>query len=223
MEISPILMARMLFVVFLFGVQAGVLFDSGRALRSLFFGELRYCRKRSLYSAKTPFFKRKIFAEGEKKKTQILKNICIFLFDFVWVIYSFLGIMLLNYSYNNGGIRMFTVLGFAVGFVIYYFTLSKLIVVLFEFVSFLIRGAFFLIFDTVRMPFLKIHNKLVKKLKKSFENIRFHIEKKRKKVYNVPEIFCENASSTDKPSRIKITVGKIGKKQKEGVRENEKN
>ena len=132
MEISPILMARMLFVVFLFGVQAGVLFDSGRALRSLFFGELKYCRKRSLYAAKTPFFKRKIFVESEKKKTQILKNICIFLFDFVWVIYSFLGIMLVNYSYNNGGIRMFTVLGFAVGFVIYYFTLSKLIIVLFH-------------------------------------------------------------------------------------------
>ena len=50
-----------------------------------------------------------------------------------------------------------------------------------------------------------------------------HDEKKRKKVYNVPEIFCENTSSTDNPSRIKITVGKIGQKQKEGVRENEKN
>ena len=93
--------------------------------------------------------------------------------------------MKINYSYNDGGIRFFTVAGILLGFVIYYFTLSRALIFLGELASFAVRYTFFAIFDVVSLPFLKIYNNLVKKIKKSYEKFRIRIEKKqKKKVFN---------------------------------------
>ena len=205
MEISPILLAKMLFVAFLFGIQAGVAYDVGRALRALLLGEVKSVRLKRLYDVKIKFSGRTL-GESGKKSSLIFKNIIIFLCDFFWIIYSFFGLYMINYSYNNGGIRIFTVLGIMTGFAAYYFTLSRLIRFLMEFISFLLRFAFFIVFDTVRLPFLKIYNNLEKNLKKSYENICFHIEKKRKKVYNVPEEVCKNENVENKASAVRICV-----------------
>ena len=60
MEISPSLLAKMLFVSFLFGIQSGIIFDIGRVLRALFFGEAKSKRLVGLYAAKLPISKRSL-------------------------------------------------------------------------------------------------------------------------------------------------------------------
>ena len=87
MEISPIIMAKMLLVAFLFGAQSGAFFDAGRVLKALFFGDVKSERVRKLYGAELPFSKR-IFKTKERKSARILKNILIFFCDISWVIYS---------------------------------------------------------------------------------------------------------------------------------------
>ena len=221
MEISPIILAKMLLVAFLFGIQSGVAFDVGRALRALFLGEVRGRKLKKIYGAKIRFSGR-IIGENSKKSTRIFKNITIFLCDFLWAIGSFFGLVMINYAYNDGGIRIFTVLGAVVGFLTYYFTLSKLVIFMLGLACFLIRFSFFVIFDTIRMPFLKIYNILVKNLKKTYKNIRFRIEKKRKMVYNVCEVVYKNEDVKNDTSRVKISVKAQGEKSEERMRENEK-
>ena len=205
MEISPILMAKMLLIAILFGAQSGIIFDAGRGLRALLFGEVKSPRLKRLYGVKNKFSGRSLCESG-KRSALIFKYIIIFLCDFLWALYSFFGLVMINYSYNDGGIRAFTALGVLAGFFAYYFTLSRVVRFLIEFLCFLIRFVFFAVFDTVRMPFLKIYNNFEKNIKKSFENIRFHIEKKRKKVYNVSELLYENEGVKNKASIVKISV-----------------
>lgn len=216
MEISPLLLAKMLFVSFLFGIQAGIIFDACKALRGLFCCEFKCQKMQMLSSVNLPFSKRPLFkkAKAEKKRTRFLKYAFLFFCDFLWVVYCFVCLMIINYSYNDGGIRFFTVFGLIVGFFAYYFTLSRLIIFVFEFFSFGLKYTFFVIIDAVSFPFLKIYNNLMKKIKKRWENIRLHIEKKFKKVYNVSEEVYKN----DKKTSIKIS---FRKNQKEGSAENE--
>ena len=61
MEISPILMAKMMFFAFAFGICSGIVFDALRALRMLFSNRPRSGRLYRLCDAKLPFSKRKIY------------------------------------------------------------------------------------------------------------------------------------------------------------------
>ena len=219
MEIFPFVLAKMLFVAFLFGIQSGIVFDFGRAMRGLLFGEVKSKKIKKAYSAKLPFSKRKI-REHVKKSDRIFKNVVIFFCDFLWIVYSFFGLVKINYSYNEGGIRFFTILAMIIGFTVYYFSISHLAVFLLEVVSFVIRYIFLSVFDMLSIPFLKLYNILVKKIKKRCENIRLRIEKKKKKVYNVSEEVCENVCEDNKRITVKIT---IRKNQKKGRIKNEKN
>ena len=211
MEISPILMAKMLAVAFFFGIQSGIAFDIGKAMRTLFFGEVKSERAKRFYYAKLPFSKREI-CDRETRKRRIAKSIIIFFADFAWVLYSAFGLVIINYAYNEGGIRLFTILGMIAGFVLYYFTLSRLTVFLAEVVCFLPRYAFLTFFDATSLIFLNIYNNLVKKLKKRCENFRLRLEKKRKKVYNVPEEICKNEDAQNRRISIKFTARKTSRR-----------
>lgn len=200
----------MLVIAFLFGMQSGIVFDIGRALRGLFLGEVRSKKIKKLYAVKRPFSTLTVGARAGSGNI-IIKNALIFLCDLFCVIYLFFGLVLINYSYNNGGIRAFTVVGLIFGFVIYYFTASKIVIFLTEFVAFSLRFAFFAIFGVISLPFIKIYNNLVKKVKKRWENIRFRLAKKRKKVYNVSEEVYRNPTCGNSRIRVKISVAKSNK------------
>lgn len=218
MEISPIILAKMLLVSFLFGIQSGVIFDMGRALRALFFGELKSEKIQEIYEKKLLKRQKKEICKN-KKAAYIFKLVLIFFCDLLWVLYSFLGLIKINYSYNDGGFRAFTLLGVLAGFVCYYFTVSRIAVLLLDLLSFLLRFIIISVFDAVSHPFFKIYNNLVKKIKKRCEKLSLDIEKKRKKVYNVSEVVYENASDKNISAAVKISVVR---KQRKGDGENEK-
>ena len=203
MEIFPDILAKMLLVSFLFGGQLGVLFDIGRTLRLLFSNAPENVKLKKLYSAKLPFSKNAMSLTDGKKSGKLITNITVFLCDLFLSAYAVIGLVIINYSYNDGKFRMFTVLGAAVGFLIYYFTFSKVLLFLFEGGFFFLKYAIMSIFDFLRKPMLYIYNKFVKKIKKMCGKFRFRIEKKRKEVYNVNETVCDNESSS--ANRIKIT------------------
>jgi len=212
MEISPILLTKMLIVAFLFGIQSGIFFDFGRSLRLCLFGDIKSQKNKKIRNLKLPFSKRELYKK-QNKITQIFENIFVFICDFLWVVYSFLGLMKINYSYNDGGIRAFTFFSLILGFILYYFTVSKLVIFIMELLSISLRFVIFSFFDAISIPFLKIYNNLVKKLKKRCEKMRLDIEKKRKKVYNVSELVCENITKENKRNKIKVSVLKNQKKE----------
>ncbi len=184
MEISPIRMALLLFYSFVFGMGVGVFYDANRIIR-VFLGE-RYSRVgvEGIASWKLPICHKPIYLEGKKKT---VRKAVIFIGDFLCVLVAALGIIVLNYSYNSGEFRMFTFFGTAVGFLLYYHTVGRLVMLISEPLAILIKYLVFSFFIIFGYPFLKIGQIIVKNIKKVVFLYSFTLEKRSKKLYNVRE------------------------------------
>ena len=113
MEIFPDVLAKMLLVSFLFGGQLGMIFDIGRVLRLLFIGAPISSKLKGLYASRLPFSKRAMTARDDRKSRKILLNITVFLTDFLFSAYAVIGLVVINYAYNDGKFRIFTLIGAA--------------------------------------------------------------------------------------------------------------
>lgn len=184
MEISPIRMALLLFYSFCFGMGVGVFYDANRMIR-VFLGE-RYSRSKlgGIAALKLPVCHRPVCLEGKKRA---LRATVIFIGDFLCVLVAALGIIILNYSYNSGEFRMFTLFGVIVGFLLYYHTLGRLVMLVSEPLAILIKYLIFSFFIIFGFPFLKIGQIIVKNIKKVVFLYTITLEKRYKKLYNVKE------------------------------------
>lgn len=218
MEIHPLIMAKMLLVSFLFSVQAGVFFSFFRAFRLLFFGESKSNRLKIIYEARLPVSKKTLSQGNNKKYNRFMKNAVIFFSDIFLFLYSAWGLMKINYSYNDGGIRSFTLIGFFAGALLYYFCVSRIVDFFLEGIVLLTKYVLLSVFELITIPFFKIYNNFVKKIKKKLEKFHLRIEKKKEKVYNVNEIVCENQGFESKTAKVRILSSK---KQRRSTAENE--
>ncbi len=187
MEISPIRMALLLFYSFVFGMGVGAFYDANRIIR-VFLGE-RYSRLGigGLADWRLPICHKPIYLDGKKKT---VRTAVIFLGDFLCVLVAALGIIILNYSYNSGEFRIFTFFGAFAGFLIYYHTLGRLVMLVSEPLAILIKYLLFSFFIIFGYPFLKFGQIIVKNIKKVVFLYRFALEKRHKKLYNVKEEVC---------------------------------
>lgn len=184
MEISPIRMALLLFYSFLLGVGVGAFYDVNRIIRVI--AGIRYSTREGgwMTELRLPFLKIRI---GEKSKCtgSFLQKAIVFFGDFASVVCAGAGIILLNYSYNSGKFRFFTVLGLLAGFFIYYFSLGKLVMLVSEPIAILAKYVFLSFFIVLCYPVYIVLKFLVQKVAKFGFLCTFAIEKKRKKVYNI--------------------------------------
>ena len=113
MELSPILLSKLLFYSFLWGLALGAVNDVSRIIR-VFFG-VRYSIKRfnKLYSAIKFEWKR------EAKRNDVILNTVIFLQDFFLMLMAAGGIVVLNFYLNYGDFRIFTVFVMLIGGVLW--------------------------------------------------------------------------------------------------------
>ena len=141
MEISPYMLLLLLIYSFLFGVSAGVLNDINRIIKT--FCGVQYSKKRfdALYDRAFPLIGRLTRLRGEKKGRKIFISILMFFQDILLFVYLGCGIVVLNYYFNRGEFRFYTVFAAGVGFVLYYFTVGKLVVPVFEVIVFFLRVA----------------------------------------------------------------------------------
>ena len=219
MEISPLIFVKMLCVAFLFSLQIGIAFDFGRALCSCFSFKPKSKKIKALYSLKALFSDKPLSCDSAKKLNRFFENAIVIFFDLFLVIYSGIGLVNINFSYNDGVFRFFTVFAFFTGVLIYYFTLSRIILFFLELLVFVIKYLIVTLFGILSKPFLIIYNNLVKKIKKKYEKFRLDIEKKHKVVYNVEEILCNDENVVKKSLKIRA---KVHKAKKEGYGKNER-
>ncbi len=185
MEISPLVLAQMLLCSFFFGIGVGAFCDAWRIFR-VFLGE-RFSKKEfsGLYSIKLPFVKKSLFPK--QRKPHFFRSITVFAGDFFCVIFATLGLIVINYSYNDGRFRFFSVIGLVLGFLLYRVTLGRLIMLISEPIAFIIKYIFLSFFVILCIPFKKIMDFVIKSLHKICFLCIFTLEKKIKKYYNVRE------------------------------------
>ncbi len=105
--------------------------------------------------------------------------------DVVWFAGAGAGTVILNYTFNDGKIRIYTFLGMLFGILIYRLIIGIWSKWLLERLIFFLRAFFAMVFAILFAPFLKIFVFFRRKVNKLLKIFRKALEKKRKKVYNM--------------------------------------
>lgn len=184
MEISQLLLARLLFNSFLLGIATGIFFDANRIIRVFFGASYTKKRYRRLYEIGLPITHRKI-KMGEERG--LLSSLVLNVGDFLCVIFASFGIIILCYSYNNGRFRFFCVIGLLAGFALYRLSVGKIFITLFEPMAFILKYSIVSIFTVFGYPIVKFVAFVGEKVKKIIYLYSFTLEKKKDKLYNIKE------------------------------------
>ncbi len=192
MEISPLLLTELLLFSFLFGGIVGAFNDINRIIR-VFFG-VRYTSLdfSGLY-AHLKLSKPLDDSDNSdtlkiKKSKDIFLCVLIFIQDLLLVLFATGGIILLNYYYNDGKFRFFALLAMLLGFVLYYFTIGKLLMFISEPIMLILRTVAILLIRIMLAPFRFILKSLKKIFKKIYIHTKKHIEKHINIRYNRREV-----------------------------------
>ena len=185
MGISPIRLFYLLLASFSFGVGMGGVYDIHRILR-VFFG-VRYSKKRpsELLHRPLPILRRPLGEIRQRRWSRALLSILIFLQDVFFFCLAGVGIVILNYAYNDGQLRFYTVIALFLGFFLYYFTIGKLVISLSEWIVFFLRAVCAILFFLLSAPLIKLFSLLWRGMKKIRSNLQKALAKRRKKVYNI--------------------------------------
>lgn len=183
MEISPFLLTLLLSWSFVFGLILGVINDINRIIR-VFCG-VRYSEKHfgKLYELVLPVVHRPLL-RGENKFHKKALVVLMFFQDIIFFIIAGIGIILLNYEFNEGSFRFFTVVAVVIGFLLYYFTMGKVVMTLSEGIAFFIKATILVAFSALFRPFVLICGFLIKKLKNIGLFLNITLENIQKKLYN---------------------------------------
>ncbi len=187
MEISPIILAELLVCSFLFGVFMGAINDVHRIMR-VFFG-VRYGKKRfdKLYARKIKIINRSVGNLGCNRFTKALLGTVIFFQDLILFAVAGVGVVILNFYFNKGEFRIYTIAALFAGFVFYYFTLGKIVMLVSEAIAFYIKVAFLVVFYLISRPFVFAGKKFAVILRKVQGFFARVIEKKKNIRYNKKE------------------------------------
>ena len=182
MEISQIQLARLLIYSFFFGLITGLFYDLNRALRVML--GVRYSKSvyRKMYAWRLPIVKKEL---RTGKAGIVLQNVIINIGDFFSIIFAVCGLITLNYAYNDGRFRFFTVGGIAAGILMYRLTMSKLMMLVVEPLIYLIRYLVTSIIVVLVSILKTIGVFFGKKTKKIARLYSFTLEKRKEKLYNI--------------------------------------
>lgn len=185
MEISPIQILFMMIASLAFGMCAGVLNDVNRIVK-VFFGSEHYRKKNfeKLYSIKLPILGRSIDTPQKSRITEGILPVLAFFQDITFFCFSGIGVAIINYYFNNGRARIYTPIAVITGFIIYYFTVGRVVIFFSEIPVFVIKALILIVFELFYKPtrlFVGFFGLFAKKI---YKNLHKTIAKKQKKVYN---------------------------------------
>ncbi len=183
MEISPYMLTLLLVYSFLFGAFAGALNDAGKIFRALLLEGTSTKRQQKLCDIKLVLIGRL----PQKKESKALPVI-IFLCDVLLFLCIGCGIAILNYYFNKGQMRLYTITAVAVGFLFYYFTIGKIISVFSDYLVFFLRAVTAISLKLFLTPFAIAFGCLKKIILLLVRKIVFALEKKAMIRYNEREV-----------------------------------
>ena len=169
MGISTLALSILLFSSFLWGSMVGIVYDVNKTVRFLLLGECTLPQEKGL-------------AIIIIKKA--LLNSLIFIQDLIAFLSAAVGLILLNYYYNDGDFRLFTLLAAISGFAVYRFTVGKLLMYMIKPSAIFLRNIIIRLFMLFILPIRLLLRFITEAIIKLFVKCKKHIEKNRNLRYN---------------------------------------
>lgn len=185
MEISPILMFQLFVSSIVFGLILGFFGDVNHVSRFVLSLEKGSESIEKLYRHPIPFLGRPLRRLKTNKYLKKVHFVVIFFQDLLFFLIAGIGISVLNFTYNDGKNRLYTILGILLGFIFYRIIFEKLMRWGLEGLFFCINVFFsYLLLIFVR-PFSKITKFFYKKMIEFQKKILKCLAKRKKRVYNL--------------------------------------
>ena len=176
MEISQLSFVLLAIYSLCFGVILGMVYDVIRVVRVLLGSERaenKKILKKNLREIYLPIIKRKAYPQ----KNRIVRKKALFVFvalgDVLFAVFCGAVVVLIAYAYNDGRVRSVMLIGLLIGFLIYYFSVGRLVMMISELVTFVIRAVLVYLLEMIRCATVK--------LRKVIKNIKIRIKKDKKK------------------------------------------
>lgn len=180
-----------------FGFKIGILCDFNYFFRMMLRLETMDESMRSRYDKPLPFVKRPLKWRTVGKRKKRIRSVLLFLQDVLLFVIMGIGIVVLNYTFNDGKNRFFTLLGVLIGFLLCRISIGLILKKVLQRFVYWLEGFFSIFLYIIFHPFCKILNFLCKKTNKIIKKIRKSIANKKKKEYNlyVRRYFLQKAES----------------------------
>ncbi len=151
MEISQISFVLLALYSLCFGAVLGAIYDTVRVQKVLWGESLRES-KIDYRNIELPIVKKKAYFSKSNKISKTILNIYFAVWDVLFVTVCGLFVVLVAYAYNSGRVRAVIYLGLLIGFLIYYFTVGKIVMKLSCLIAFLLRSAFVYLYEIIAVP-----------------------------------------------------------------------
>lgn len=115
---------------------------------------------------------------------KFLRDIVRFLGDFGFFIVFACMIAVINYTYNDGSMRIYTPICILIGYFLYRSLIGRVVNRVIEWIVYSLKRTISFIFSIIFYPFRRILFFLIKKAKNLFKKIYKSLEKMTEKVYN---------------------------------------
>ena len=171
MEISFWQQLSLPFTSFIFGLVAGVLYDTVRILRCCLGVKYRTTYPGFLLKIKLPLLNS---TERKRKPNSVKEFVLVGITDILYFLILTVFMCIFVYAVNNGRIRWFIYLFSFFGFLAYYFTVGKLVIKTSTVISFFIRAIFLYLILFILAP-----------IKAIFTCVRFCISRRTKRAKSV--------------------------------------
>lgn len=165
MEISQLSFVLLTVYSVCFGALLGVMYDVIRIPRVLL-GAERDGNGKNYRKIELPIIKRKAYPEKTNKLSNALLNVWIAVGDVIFAASCGIMAVMIAYAYNSGRVRAVIFIGLALGFLVYYFTLGKLMMKISELLAFLVRSAAVYVYELIRCIFGHLKKIKIPKIKK---------------------------------------------------------
>ena len=148
------------------GLFIGLIYDVFKIVRKLINGEISNKTKNKLEKIKFPLIN--VQFKGENLK--IKEKTVYFIVDILFFVVVTPVMQIFIYTFSSGIVRWYIFLGVFIGFMIYYVSVSRIIIIMYEYIAFFIKVLLSYLIYFIKLPFDKIIKILKEKHKKKIEH-----------------------------------------------------
>ena len=168
-----------------FGFKIGLLGEVNFFIRLMLRLEEMEPFMRERYDKPIPLIGRCLKWRVLTKAKKRARTVVVFFQDLLLISFAGIGVVVLNYTYNDGRNRLFTLIGIGCGYLLCRIFAGVFFKKWISLIVFSIEKYISILFYIIFHPFFKILKALCKKMKKIEKNISKSIANKKKKEYNL--------------------------------------
>lgn len=159
------------------GFFAGLIYDFTKILRKALIGDISLKVQHKFLKIKLPL----INLRFNNFSLNFRKKLVYFIFDILFFLILTPIMLIFTFAVSSGVLRWYIIIGALLGFICYYFTVSKIVIIIYEYIAVTIKIILLYFLHFFKIPLFKLKHEFEYTMKKVKIKRELRIEKRIKK------------------------------------------